>query len=126
MLSCAFAYLPIYLSTGMVDEEERCALVMRYYRNGSVSEVFKNGKYETVSELSRLKYALQVSAHKPLCTGLSRVLMLASMQRITHRGSSLCIRPPASHSQHKAMRQIVSMCCSVGVIPGRHWHVLSA
>lgn len=48
------------LHAGMVEEEERCALVMRYYRNGSVSQVFKNGKYRTVSQATRVKFAFQV------------------------------------------------------------------
>ncbi len=65
---CVSVCLCVYVChthAGMVDEEERCALVMRYYRNGSVSQVFRNGQYACVPQAARVKFAFQVSILAP-------------------------------------------------------------
>jgi hypothetical protein len=58
---------PIQPITGLVDEQPYHALVMQYYRRGTLTKYMSTSAYEDLTQVSRLRLAMQVRLTSVIC-----------------------------------------------------------
>jgi hypothetical protein len=77
--------------SGLVDDSDRHALVMKYYKRGSVASTFGGMVYGTINPVNRVRLALQVDSCKR-CIELELLYALKlALQYTTRERSGMCL-----------------------------------